>query len=236
MSNLQAGPFFATMSGMSKHNQDGSINVLLIPFILVTALLLAALAFGVWAFGSRQDYKNNVDQKIASAERIAVQQESTKKDKEFAEIEKQPLKAYNGPEAYGSLVVQYPKTWSSYVDDTGNASAAVDGYFYPGTVPSLTAQSSTFALRIQVLAQQYATVLNNFSGQLQNGKLTASPFKLAKVPSVVGLRLDGQITGTKTGSMIVLPLRDKTLEIWTESSQYSNDFNNNILPNLSFSP
>jgi hypothetical protein len=41
---------------------------------------------------------------------------------------------------------------------------------------------------------------------------------------------------TGTGTMVLLPMRDKTLEIWTESNDYLNDFNTYVLPNMTFAP
>src|SRR4051794_27631814 len=105
---------------MSKLNQVGAVNSLLLSLIIAAVLLVGALAFGGWAFSSRQDYKDNTDAKIAKAVEIAKQQESSRKDVEFKEKEKQPLRTYNGPDAYGGIALQYPKTWSGYVDDTGN--------------------------------------------------------------------------------------------------------------------
>ena len=219
-----------------KHNQNGAINVLLVPFILAVVFLLGALGFGAWSFSSRADYKNNVDQKISVAVQLAKQQESTDKDKQFAEADKKPLKTYSGPQASGSLVIKYPKTWSSYVDDTTVGNAPVDGYFYPGTVPSITATSSTFALRVQVLAQSYSDVLNSLASQQQNGLITIDAYKLPNVPGVVGVIVNGQIEANKTVSMVILPLRDKTIEISTQGDQFRSDFTNNILPNVTFSP
>ena len=51
-----------------------------------------------------------------------------------------------------------------------------------------------------------------------------APFAAAKVPSVVGVRVDGQINSLKTGTMIVLPLRDKTIELWTEAQEKSGKY------------
>lgn len=221
---------------MVKHNQNGSLNGLLIPFILVSLFFIGSTAFAVWAFGSRQDYKTNTDEKIASAVTLARQDESTVKDKQFAEIAKQPLRTYNGPQAYGSLIVQYPRTWSAYVDDSGTGNAQVDGYFYPGTVPALSSQNSTYALRIQVMAQSYNSVLTNLRGLQAANQVTVVPYALAKVPSIIGVRVDGQLNQQKNGIMIVLPLRDKTIEISTEGSEFTADFASNILPNISFSP
>ena len=222
---------------MIKHNQDGYVNALLVPFILCVVLLLGAIGFGAWAFAGRQDYKTNTDQKVAAAVVVAKQQESSAKDKAFAEAEKNPLKTYNGPEAYGSIQLSYPKTWSGYVDDDGSGGELVNGYFYPGVVPSVSGDKNLFALRVKVINQSYSEVLNAFSSQQQNGKLTVSAYALPKVPKTVGVLLNGSLDGdNRTGTMVVLPMRDKTLEISTDGAQFVSDFNNIILPNFSFSP
>lgn len=219
---------------MKKLDQTGE-GPWLVLFVAFLLLFIFSAVFGAWAFQSRQNYKNNTEAIVAQAVAQAKQKESAAKDKQFAELEKQPLTTYKGPEAYGSVVIKYPKTWSGYVDDTGNGQSVVDGYFAPGVVPSLTDQNSVFALRVQVIAQSYDQVLNSFQGQQQNG-LTITPYTAPKVPNVIGVRLDGAIEQDKTGSMVILPVRDKTLELSTEASQFMSDFNNNILPNFTFSP
>jgi type II secretory pathway pseudopilin PulG len=221
---------------MIKHNQDGAVSGVLMSLIVAVVLLLGAIGFGAWAFTGRQDYKTNVDAKVAVARDLAKQQEAAVKDAQFAEDAKKPLKTYQGPDQYGSVALQYPKTWSGYVDDTGKSSAIIDGFFAPGVVPSLTDQNSVFALRIQILSQPYAQVLQNFSGQQQTGKLAVTAYSLPKLPGIVGVRLTGQLNDRSTVTMVVLPLRSQTLQIWTEGTQYLDDFNNNILPNFSFSP
>ncbi len=224
------------MMVMNKHDQHGAINALLLPCIVIALLFIVSASFGFWAYAGRQDYKLNSDAKVASAVTVARQAESTAKDRQFAEIEKQPLRNYNGPQAFGSLVVAYPKTWSAYVDDSGSGNATVDGFFYPGTVPALTAQNSSFALRVQVLAQSYSSIVTSVRDAQETSKAIVTPFALAKVPSVVGVRVDGNFKEQKVGSMVILPLRDKTIEISTESNDFLNDFNKNILPNLTFVP
>ncbi len=221
---------------MLKRNQAGLLGVTGLLLIVTVFLLVGALSFAVWAFAGRQDYKNNVGQKIAVAVAAAKQQEGAAKDQQYAEAQKQPLKTYSGPDAYGSLSISYPKTWSGYVDDSGNGQALVDGYFYPGVVPSITSQTSVFALRVQVLSQAYNQLVANLIVQQQAGKLSSVVYSLPKVPKVVGVEVSGSLPNNKSGTMVVLPLRDKTLEIWTEGGQFLSDFNSNILPHFSFSP
>jgi hypothetical protein len=219
----------------TRWNQAGSLNVLLIPVILLVLLFIGAGAFGYWAFTGRQDYKNNVDKKISAAVAANKSVVQATDAKTYAEAAKQPLRTYSGPEAYGSLHISYPKTWSAYIS-TFSAGQPVDGYFYPDVVPSIVDPNSSFALRVQVLPQAYSQVVGQFSGPLKQGKVTITPYTLPKVASVVGVRVDGQISNTKQGSMVILPMRDKTLKIWTEASAFTADFNNNVLPNTSFSP
>lgn len=221
---------------MPKHNQDGAISGLAISLILTILLLIGAVAFGAWAFNGRQDYKNNVDGKISTAVTAALTKEDNKLNAKFAEEAKKPLRAYQGPEAYGSLMVSYPKTWSAYVDDTGRGNFLVDGYFAPGVVPSISDPNSVFALRVQVVNQTYAQILQSLAGQEQNGKLSASAYALPKFPKIVGVKVVGQINNSASVTMVILPLRSQTLEIWTQGTQYLSDFNDNILPNFSFSP
>ena len=225
------------MSIMKRLNDNGGIAAV-VTISLLAAFFTAALGFAVWAYQGRQDYKNNSDQKVAAAVVTAKDQQKKEDAKAITDAKNNPFDMYQGPEQYGSLVVKYPRSWSAYVDATGKSSAVIDGYFEPGTVPSLNDTGSVFALRLQVLSQSYSDVVSGISSQ-QNGATTkakVAPYSLPKVPSIVGIRVDGPLTQNKTGSMIVLPLRDKTIEIWTESTQFQPDFNTNILPNISFSP
>jgi hypothetical protein len=219
-------------------NQAGEINILAVPLVLMTVLFIAAAAFGYWAFNGRQDYKNNSDKKVAVAVEEAKRTEGILKDQAFAEEAKKPLEPYDGPAAYGSIHVEFPKTWSVYVHSTSSVNQPLNAYFNFKSVPSVQDQTSVFALRIQVAQQAYTQLVNNYASAVKSGAVTVTPYSLPKVPQAVGVRVDGLITPGKknTGSMIIMPLRDKSIQIWTENAQQMADFNNIILPNLTFLP
>lgn len=221
-----------------RRNQRGEINVLLIPLILVTILFMSAAAFGYWAFMERQDYKNNSDKKAAIAAAAARQEEGIAKDKAFVEEEKKPLTSYDGPEAFGSIHVDYPKTWSVYVHSPTSNPRPLEAYFNPRVVPSVQDQGSVFGLRIEVEQQPYSKLVATYNAAVKQGNVTITPYSLPKVTGIVGVRLDGIVTPGKktTGSMIIMPLRDKSIKVWTENAQTLGDFNNIILPNLTFAP
>lgn len=225
------------MSGMRHSSQRGYIDALLMPLIIVGVLLIAALCFGGWAYSSRSDYKNNVDKKVADAVTAAKQDQQKADAAQYAEDVKNPLKTHVGPEQFGAVSVQYPKTWSAYIiEHTGNSGTAMNDYFSPDVVPDTTDQTSAYALRIQVLQTSYNSAMGQFASLVAAKKVTVTPYNLPKVPGVVGSRVDGQIAANKQGSMIVLPLRNMTLQISSEAPIYQDDFNKIILPNLTFSP
>ena len=211
--------------------EDGSINLLIIPLILAVVLFLAALGFGLWAYSERTDYKNNTDAKIATAVEVAEKETATEKDNEFIEREKEPLQEYQGPPAYGTLSLKYPKTWSAYVDE----SKGVDGFFHPNFVPG-AASNPNYALRVQVVDRPYADELRTFEGNVKQGKTKATPYKPVNVENIVGTQLVGEIASQKSGTLILLPLRDKTVKIWTEADQFTDDFFNNVMANFKFVP
>jgi hypothetical protein len=211
---------------MRTRTPESGFSPLAVPFGLSVFFLVVAIVFGSWAYMQMLDYKNNSDAKVAVAVAQAKLDEDKVKDAAFAQAEKQPLTTYQGPSAYGSVSVSYPKTWSAYVD----------GYFNPSTVPDVNGSNSVFALRVQVVQDAYSDVVANFSSLVRNGKVTVSPYAVPKVSNVIGVRVDGQLAQKTNGSMIILPLRNTTLKVWTEAPQFENDLNTNILPNLTFRP
>lgn len=208
---------------------------MIVSFVITLVLLLGSVGFGIWAFMSRQDYKLHTDQKIAVAVEKAENQVSLAKDAEFAEEAKNPYKEYVGPTTFGAISITYPKTWSSLVDET-NKTTPVDGYFHPNFIPGIDS-GTAFALRLRVVSKPYSTLLATFSSAAKKGEVKISPYSAPKVPSVIGSRVDGKINDTsKDGSMILLPLRDKTIEISTWSSDFVKDFDSIVLANLTFEP
>lgn len=221
--------------------KDHHLRSLLITIVLIV-LLLGAVGFGVWAFMSRQDYKTNSDQKSAVAVEKANEEQKIKLDAEFEEKAKLPNETYSGPSAAGSIKIQYPKTWSAYIVEDAQGSNPVVGYFHPGFVPNTVAgpNAVAFALRLEVSNQPYAQVLTQFESFIKQGTVTANATSIPSVPGVIGTRLKGQIIPgvlKVDGTMVILPLRDKTLKLWTESnSAFITDFDAAVLANFSFIP
>lgn len=216
------------------NSERGSVAIIA-AFVILGLCLAGVSGFGFWAYAGRQDYKNNVDQKIATAVADNTEKVKLEDAAAFAEEAKNPYKTYAGPSQYGSVNIVYPKSWSAYVD-TLQGNTPLNFYAHPDVVPTIVGETSSFAFRAQVVAQSYDAVLRQYEPFVKQNKLAAQPYVLPKTASVTGSRLDGQLTQNKRGAMVIIPMRDKTLKIWTESDTYLKDFNEIILPNLSFTP
>ena len=222
---------------MSKSVQSGSVlSVVLIAFLVLG--LLGALGFGFWAFSSRQDYKNNADTKIAAAVSVAKNAQAAELQKQFDEQAKSPYETYQSSPTSGSVTFSYPKSWSAYVDES-NTSQPINGYFHPNQVPGIQSKAA-YALRVEMVNTDYSQVVSALSSQTKENALKAAAYIPPKIQGVAnvqpGTKFDGAIEQDKTGSMVVIKVRDKTLKIYTESTNFVSDFNNIILPSLTYLP
>lgn len=222
---------------MFSKNQFGSVASYVAISILALAFVAASL-FGGWAFMSRRDFKNNSDAKATAAVEAAKKVQAAELQNAFAQQEKSPNRTYRGSPTYGSVVFDYPKTWSGYVDELAS-SEPINGYFHPVIVPGLQSKTA-YALRIELVTTDYTSILQQHDSQIKDGSAKASvyvPPKMAGVANVQpGTRLDGALDQDNTGSMVIIKVRDKTLQIYTQSNDFLTDFNNTVLPSLTFAP
>ncbi len=213
---------------MLKLNNNGS---LIIPLVIVGLLLFTSLGFGYWAYAGRQDYKNNVDTKIAEAVEVAEEKLDIEKEADFAERFKLPNKNYQGPDTLGSLNITYPKTWSAYIVES-NSTIELNGFLHPDYVPDIRSDTS-FAFRFEIVNTNYDQVLKTYDAKVKLGKIKVEPYRLAKVDSALGTRLIGEIDIKKEGVLVLLPIRDKTIKVWTEGQNFKGDFET-ILTSLTY--
>ncbi len=223
-------PEYSSASQSKHHHGKG----LLITVIILSIALVGVSAFAVWAFMERQEYKNNVDGIVATEVDTAVSEREQQLEAEFTEREKEPLDSYTSPSAYGEVTVEYPKTWSAYVEETDSGSTPVEGFFHPSFVPDES--DNIIALRLEISNRSYADSLRRFESLARSDRVSISPIEAVNVDGVVGSRVDGEISSDLEGSVVLFELRDKTLLLTTESTEFKQDFDNIILKNLTFNP
>ena len=217
---------------MNYKNQQGFATSAIVAVILAVSLI-GSLAFGVWAFMGMQSNKTDLDEKIATAEKIVVKKVEESKELEFAEREKDPYKNFIGSATFGSLSFGYPKTWSAFLEEK-TSGTVVDFYGHPDVVKG-TDKSNSFAFRAQILSTTYDKEAEKMQKLVETGKATVTAFIPKNVPTGLGVRVVGEVVSDKQGVMILLPQRDKTIKIWTESPDYYADFDK-IIETLNYVP
>ena len=218
-------------------DQRGSANPLLIATVLLAVLLVVAAGGFIWAYMSMTDWRDNTQAKIDSAVDAAKDQQQKDDQAHFDEEEKKPNRSYQGPSDMGSVRFNYPKTWSGYIAQSNDSGLEV--YFNPLMVSTVNPGVTPYALRVEVSNDNYADVLDDYQGLVEDGVATASTIIIGKTDDFSGyegVRVDGQLTDTINGSVVIFKVRDKTLQLYVDSQDYMNDFNNTVLTSLKFEP
>lgn len=220
---------------MSKRNQKGAITTAAIVSVVMSVFFVFSLVIALVFFMGKSDLQKTLDTRVDAQVAIEAKKIATQKDAELAEKEKSPTKTYTGPSAAGTVSFAYPKTYSAYVGESASGTTVVDGFFHPNIVPK---ENSTiqYALRMQVVGNSYESELSSFAASLKSGDAKATAFRAANVPSVLGTRIEGELRSDKEGVLILLPIRDKTLKIWTENKETIPDFETFVVPSINFVP
>lgn len=191
--------------------------ILAIVFITTT---VAALGGGVWAYMNYLDQKNNTDAKISTAVATGVKNQADKDAAAFLQKEKQPNRQFAGPDDYGRLAFDYPKTWSVYVSKDTSASDTYEAYFNPVSVPPIKTDTQ-YALRVTIVQQDYERVLAGYDSLVKKGDLQATAIK---ADGTDGTRLVGSFTKDIRGSAVIFKIRDKTVTIRSDAETFRGDF------------
>lgn len=188
---------------------------MILTFVFITTTLVAG-GVAVWAYMNYLDQKDNTDAKISTAVAIAVKTQADKDAAAFLEKEKQPLRQFAGPDDYGRLSFDYPKTWSIYVDKDSTDGDTYAAYFNPVTVPPVNA-ATQYALRVTIEQKEYEAVLKSYDNLVKKGDLKTSAVKADETD---GTRLDGSFTKNIRGAAVIFKIRDKTVTIRTDAQTF----------------
>lgn len=221
---------------MRKHDQSGAMQTSVLVAGVMTVLFFVSLIMALVFFMGKSDIEKNLDTKVQQSLEIETKKIEAAKDIELAEKEKSPTKTYTAPSTVGSVSFAYPKTYSAYVEEQLSGGAKpLNAYFHPNVVPRDDTKI-LYALRVEVVTNAYDVELRAADTYVATGKAKVTAFSAAAVPSVLGSRVDGEFTAGKQGTLILIPIRDKTLRIWSESKDAFADFEKFVLPSLTFVP
>lgn len=208
------------MTRMNRVSERGSAKTWLIVSIvtITTTLILAGVA--VCALINYFDQKDNVDTKVSAAVAEARKEQADADEAKFLEREKDPNRQFVGPEDYGRVSFDYPKTWSVYVAEDASAGGSFEAYLNPVAVPPI-ANDTQLALRVTIETGDYDREISSYSRAVNSGDLTSSSITL---DGVTGTRLDGNFSDDIRGSAVIFRIRDKVVTLRTDAQTFRADF------------
>ncbi|TAL14859.1 hypothetical protein EPN95_01375 [Patescibacteria group bacterium] len=182
-----------------------------------------ALGFAIWSFVNYTEQKTNVDGKIDDAVAVAKKAQADSDEAKFAARDKEPNREFVGPDDYGQLRFNYPKTWSVYINkDASTTGGTYEAYLNPVSVPAVSS-TQQYALRVTIEQQDYNTVITSYNTLVKTGALHSSAVVAAN--GVNGTRLDGNFTKDIRGAAVIFKIRDKTVTLRTDANTFLGDFN-----------
>lgn len=208
------------MTLRQRSSEHGGISGSLLAIISLIILVLAAAWVAAWAYMNYMDQKTNVDNKVSLAVAEAKKSQSDIDAAKFLEQEKVPNRLFVGPEDYGRVTFNYPKTWSVYVAADVAQGGTFSAYLNPVTVPPDNG-NQRYALRVSIAQQDYDTALQQYESAVTSGQLKSS---VTSSNGKTGTRFDGTFDDGVRGAAVVFKIRDKTVTIRTDADTFKPDF------------
>lgn len=209
--------------GMCK-DENGSTKSWMITTICLIVLIVGLLVSNVWFYIMYSDQKNNVDSKIEVATASAKESQINADELKFTEREKLPNREFVGPDDYGHLTFNYPKTWSVYVNkDASGASSGYEAYFNPLVVPTVSA-TQQFAIRLTIKDGDYSKVIDSYADLVKKGSLKSSATTIGGSGGSSATKLEGNFTKDIRGIAVIFKIRDKVVTLRTDAYTFQTDF------------
>ena len=209
------------MNTYQHHHEKGAVSGSLIAIIGLIVLLIGAGSLAIWALLNYNEQKSNVDGKVDLAVAEAKKEQGDSDEAKFAEREKEPNRQFVGPDDYGRLTFNYPKTWSVYeAKDVSTSGGTYEAYLNPIVVPPVSA-SQQYAVRVTIEEKDYDKVIGSYESLVKKGDLRSGP---ASANGHSGTRFDGSFSKNIRGAAVVYKIRDKTVTLRTDADTFKPDF------------
>lgn len=200
--------------------EQGAISGALLAIILLSIAVAGLGALSVWAYMNYDEQKTNVDGKIALAVETAKKEQADTDEAKFLEREKEPNRQFAGPDDYGRLTFDYPKTWSVYVAKDVSKGGSYQAYLNPITVPTVS-ERQQFALRVTIEEKDYDAVIQSYQPRVKAGKLKTSA---VSANGHDGTRVEGEFSTDIRGTAVIYKIRDKAVTVRTDADTFKPDF------------
>lgn len=228
------------ISPMSEQNKTASPNEKQTKLFRMLALVLGGVSIFllilVLVFASRafiNDSKVTEATKQGFKDGAAAQKKLD--DAQLAKSQNSDFRTYTAPESAGSFTVDIPKSWSLEISNE-DGDSTISGIAMPDYVETKLEQ---YALRFSLLDKDIEEVkkpLDSISTDKGSTKKKVT-MQEETVSGIKSFRYTGQISSKiPNGTIILVPLRDKTFSIQTDDNSKYLEVYNKIVKNLSLKP
>ncbi|MDN5275956.1 MAG: exported protein of unknown function [Candidatus Saccharibacteria bacterium] len=209
------------MTDMNMHRYErGAINGWLLATIILIFVTLGVGAFAIWSYINYQDAskveKTEIDKAVLDSNKTL----EDKLEADFTAREKEPNRQFAGPDDYGRLTFDYPKTWSVYVDAADTNNGTYEAYLNPVTVPPVS-KTQQYALRVTIAEKPYDEVIDSFDSLVKKNSLKSST---TQIQGTTATRLEGSFSEDIRGIAVIFKIRDKTVTLRTDADTFRADF------------
>ncbi len=204
-------------------NDEGEINLLLLSTLL---LGLSTVVFGILAivvFANAKSSQANISQTKAVVYKQAQAAQKILDDKAALVANESPFRDYKAPDFYGNFVIKFPKNWNAYVTEDQSSETQVNLLLHPNAVKlDKSLKVDNYAFRALLINRPEAQIFtDHFQSGVKSGKLVQ---KSTTVSGIGATWLDGKFDSTHNGIIVLVPVRDKTLEFITDTHDYIPEF------------
>lgn len=214
-----SGPFSSPPSGGG--GGSGGRSPLLL--ILVLVLGLGTVIFGILTvtFSGKAATATKTAAAKAAAAADSARTDQKKLDEDAtSKANESPFRSYTAPQKYGTFVINFPKDWSSSVDEESSGTQ-VNLVLNPDFISRTDGKDDLIAVRVAFIDQTKDRYLNQFASLLKSRKLKQADILVANQPSI---DITGQFSDRRTVHAVVVPIRDKVLVFTSEDTKFSTEF------------
>ena len=198
----------------------------LVKTIVIIALSLATVTFiGLFLMMlvQRNEAQSDVEGQISVAVAEAKDEQADQLEAEYSEKMKYPYKTFYGPDDYGGLNFEFPKTWNLYIAKDASRGGNYEAYFNPEEIEPIS-DETVMALRLSILDDDFEGVVSGYERYL-NGKETTLKLESITINDGPANLYTGVVPGTDfNGMILIVKIRDKTAVLRTDSMLFEDDF------------
>jgi hypothetical protein len=189
--------------------------------VLLIVLFIGAAGFGyvaITASAKAQKATTSLEAAKSKAASDARALQKTEDDKQNTLANSLPYRNYTAPTAFGGFTINFPKNWSSSVDEELSSQTQVILTLNPNFIKRVNNTDDLVAAKIELIQKPVDQFIKQY---ITTKGINQSATKVA---GISGTQLTGGFTDKRTTRIVAVPVRDKTLVFINENSAYASTF------------